>query len=125
MPDTFSKNRAAHDTPGCCGRCRRAQTVAMVCYGDRKPLIKVQYDSPGGGSWGADATAFPHAFWEALDLVITAVDSVEARTYVDQLCKWYMYNPQAQQVGSPRDHDPEVVDDDGCGSMSDDDESVD
>ena len=38
MPDTFSKNRAAHDALGCCGRCRRAQTVAMVCYGDRKPL---------------------------------------------------------------------------------------
>ena len=38
MPDTFSKNRAAHDALGCCGRCRRAQAVAMVCYGDRKPL---------------------------------------------------------------------------------------
>ena len=32
---------------------------------------------------------FNDAFWEGLDLVVNAVDNINARLYVDGRCVWY------------------------------------
>jgi len=36
-----------------------------------------------------DHTLFDDAFWSSLDMVINAVDNLEARRYVDDQCRWY------------------------------------
>lgn len=71
----------------CCGCCSAKSTAAAKAARDINPALKV--NALQNRVSPATEDVFHDKFWESLDLVVNALDNVNARLYVDSRCVYF------------------------------------
>lgn len=71
----------------CCGSCSAKSTAAAKAAQDINPGLKV--NALQNRVSPATEDVFHDKFWESLDLVVNALDNVNARLYVDSRCVYF------------------------------------
>ena len=71
----------------CCGSCSAKSTAAAKAARDINPALKV--NALQNRVSPATEDVFHDKFWESLDLVVNALDNVNARLYVDSRCVYF------------------------------------